>query len=685
MSSKVAPKAYFPHIDGLRTFAVLGVLLEHFHIPGFPGGFLGVDVFFVISGFLITRLIIQERSRTGTFSYGRFYVRRIRRLMPAALVVIVFSIVAFYPILGANDLVSFLRSVPFAIFSISNINFYKVVGYFDNAAQFKPLLHTWSLAVEEQFYLIWPTLLLILLRAGRYLLPATITLMLFSVAGAEIIRPIDFSAAYYLLPFRAFELLIGAILATITSDHSSNYRDIYCLSTRTMTALAGIGLTLILSSYFILSERSPLPGPLSLLVCLGTALVIAYGAHGPVSRILTWQPMVWVGLISYSLYLVHWPVFVYISYRLPDMPSLPLRLAMFPISIVLAAASYYLIEQRFRHPVRKNTRWGNSPFVAAALLMAVLTCVPTGIYAAFPEWRLPSRMPFGPPSMTHVVEKRVPYPRSPTGASMLTYRSSAKNAPKVLILGDSHAGHLRGAAEHYLAPQGIDVDLASLTGCPGLMAVTIRYETLSDTCTRNIEARKALALDPTYDVVILSTRWNAFLSPPQIGGINFPLARLEMPSADNKAPPSSLESSREIFLTSLSETIDAIIASEKKLIIIAQVPPLWNDLAQCQSLFPWVRVNTGRCFRLPIESIIEQSEFADTALQKATDGREGIMLISPRDYMCDTLRCDLTDPETRDYLYRDSNHLDSAGAVWLIMKADQDLGLIEFIRSAKRF
>ena len=175
---------YFAHVDGLRTIAVLGVLWAHFHVPGLPGGFLGVDVFFVISGYLITRLIIKEKLATGGFSYRRFYLRRVRRLLPAALATIALSLAAFFPILGEKDLISFLRSIPFAILPLANVNYYLEVGYFDTAAAFKPLLHFWSLSVEEQFYFIWPTALLMLLAFPRAVLPVTLALLAASVIAS---------------------------------------------------------------------------------------------------------------------------------------------------------------------------------------------------------------------------------------------------------------------------------------------------------------------------------------------------------------------------------------------------------------------------------------------------------------------------------------------------------------------
>ena len=235
---------YFKHIDGLRAVAVLGVLLAHYSIPGVPGGFLGVDVFFVISGYLITRLIIQEKGRTGAFSFRRFYIRRFRRLLPAALFLIGLCFLVFHPVLGTADLSSFLRSIPLSILSLANIGFYREVGYFDTAAEFKPLLHMWSLSVEEQFYLIWPTVLLAILWVRRFGKGILITLFVVCVLVAQITVNKDPSAAYFLLHARAFELLAGALLAAFLAPLSpyARSRD---LSEKTRGHLALVGIALI--------------------------------------------------------------------------------------------------------------------------------------------------------------------------------------------------------------------------------------------------------------------------------------------------------------------------------------------------------------------------------------------------------------------------------------------------------
>lgn len=662
--------------------AVIGVLLAHFHIPGMSGGFLGVDVFFVISGFLITRLIIEEQGRSGNFSYGRFYLRRIRRLFPAALAVILISIVFFYPILGEKDLVSFLRSVPFAIFSLSNINFWKEVGYFDTAAQFKPLLHTWSLAVEEQFYLFWPTALLLLLRLGRGLFAATLLLILISVLGAEWARPEHFSAAYYLLPFRAFELLVGAALAVLMAPASPGFRDIQRLAPPRMAALAGAGMGMILLSFILFDKSAPLPGLASLLPCLGTALVIAYGAAGPVGRFLTWRPVVWIGLISYSLYLVHWPVWVYLTYRLPAEPSLLLSLAMIPLSILLGAASYYAVEQPFRQ--RRPTRRENARFLAAIGGLCCLLILPSLAYKLAPE-RPPAvvaqmRAAYGGP----VARSLVDFPREDP-VYLIERWAAAGDQPRILVLGDSHGGHLRHGLQEVLAPYGFAVDMARIPGCPPLIDITIQRETdlgPDQACSAANGALRALIESPDYKAVILTSRWNL-----AVGERDLPdhwLRHIDYVEIGDPAPRLGMDQTRQLFDRALERTLQALLHSGKAVVLLSQVPPLGNDLNQCQALFPWAADQIGpdaRCARLSRADIERRAAYADHQLQDFGAAAD-ILYIRSNDLMCDGAACLANAPGSGDLLYMDDNHLSKSGSAYYLDALVQQTGLIPFL-SAK--
>ena len=279
---------------------MLSVLLFHLDVALFSGGFVGVDAFFVISGFLITRLI-RDDVAAGKFSFTRFYVRRARRIFPALFLTLAATFVAGYLLFSSQHLMRLGGALVSAVFSVSNFYFWGEAGYFDTAAHLKPLLHTWSLGIEEQFYLLWPAILVFtLLRAPRW---APVALLF--VGGALSLFLSEFfvrwpSIAFYLLPFRAFEFALGAVLVWLNPHRmkSAIWGELW--------VAAGLGM--LGYSIVSFSGETPFPGLNALIPCVGTALIIYGGESRFLSRLLSNPIAVGIGLISYSLYLVHWPV-----------------------------------------------------------------------------------------------------------------------------------------------------------------------------------------------------------------------------------------------------------------------------------------------------------------------------------------------------------------------------------------
>ncbi len=377
------PDRYRPDIDGLRSIAVLSVLFFHFDLAAMTGGFIGVDVFFVISGFLITRLIVDELERDGSFRFGRFYTRRIRRLFPAMLTTYTLSLVAAFLLFSPEEMQRASSSIVYALASISNILFWQEADYFDVAASVKPLLHTWSLSVEEQFYLFWPaTLFLIVTKAPRRLLAPLLGLLaVASLAAAEVMLRHDPAGAFYLLPSRIFEFLMGAAVVWLGRHRPA--RD------GVEDVLLALGLVLIVVPAFLYSKATNFPGLAAALPCAGAALTIYAGRAPRLGLILSNPVTVAIGRWSYSIYLVHWPLFVFWSaYTFADV-SLAEKLALTALSILLGWLQYRLVEERHRH-VRKDS-WSAPWFVTAAVALAVLLAVPAWkIKAAHGlAWRIP--------------------------------------------------------------------------------------------------------------------------------------------------------------------------------------------------------------------------------------------------------------------------------------------------------
>ncbi|WPN49714.1 acyltransferase family protein [Pseudomonas sp. P8_241] len=332
---------YRPDIDGLRAIAVLLVVLYHAKFPVL-GGFVGVDVFFVISGYLIT-FILRREILTDRFSFQSFYVRRIKRLLPAYAFMLLCLSAYCYQYLMPDDLLSYAKSALYSMVAASNIYFFSGTGYFGSAST-EPLLHTWSIAVEEQFYIVWPVILLGLAWAGSKKTARCVIAAIFvgSLVASEIYAVDHKNAAYLLLPFRFFELMIGCTLAL--------YQHRVARLISAPGALSIVGLILIIGSALLMNESFSFPGLNALPVCLGTAFVIAAGFKsqtGIGTKVLGLAPIRYVGKVSYSFYLWHWPVLVLAQYRGIELTHFNAAILMV-FAFAASAISYHLVETPFR-------------------------------------------------------------------------------------------------------------------------------------------------------------------------------------------------------------------------------------------------------------------------------------------------------------------------------------------------
>lgn len=333
---------YRPEIDGLRAIAVLPVMFFHAGFTAFGGGYVGVDVFFVISGYLITSIILSEK-QAGTFSLANFYERRARRILPALFLVMAVSIPFAWLWLLPEDLKDFSASVASISVFLSNWLFYKQSSYFDADAESKPLLHTWSLAVEEQYYVLFPALIILLWKYSRkQILPVLMLLALASLAYAQHRVLVNPSAAFFFLPARFWELLAGALLAFHMLRNRTPHQG---------SQLVGIaGLALILYAVFGFDRDTPFPSLYTLVPVAGAMLVILGASpHTYAGRLLGMKPLVAVGLISYSAYLWHQPLFVYARHLSVGEPGTLTMLGLFAASMALAYLSWRFVEKPFRN------------------------------------------------------------------------------------------------------------------------------------------------------------------------------------------------------------------------------------------------------------------------------------------------------------------------------------------------
>ena len=360
-----------PDIDGLRAIAVGSVVLYHCGFARLlPGGFIGVDIFFVISGFLITGIVSSDIEK-GRFSLIDFYNRRVRRIFPALFCVYAFVFVAAFMTLMPSEVGTVTRNTISSLLFVSNIQFYSQSGYFDISSEFNALLHTWSLSVEEQFYVILPIALYFLRSLPRKRIVALIAVaLLASLAASAWMVTEDQSAAFYLVQYRAWELMIGSLLAiaAVPKAQTPQFANILGL----------VGIALIAGSLLALNSATPFPGLAAVPVCVGTGLILYSGAAIPtiVGRALSLPPLRFVGLVSYSLYLWHWPVWVF-GQQIHEAHGVVDKLLYIAASFGLAVLSWQFIEKPFRHkpyrtaPVRVlvNAACGMTAVLAIALFL----------------------------------------------------------------------------------------------------------------------------------------------------------------------------------------------------------------------------------------------------------------------------------------------------------------------------
>jgi len=339
--------AYRRDIDGLRAIAVLAVVLFHFGVPGITGGFVGVDVFFVISGFLITSIIWRER-QAGRFSFIDFWARRARRILPALFVMIAATLAVGWFLLAPKDYEELGRSAHYQVTFTSNLLFSRQHGYFDASSDIKPLLHTWSLAVEEQFYIFFPLLLALLSSRLKHWRLALFAVLLVSFGMSVWAVQHEPQKAFFLLHLRAWELLAGAMLAV---QPKREWRASPALAQGVSLA----SLALILIAVLGYDAKTPFPGATALLPVLGVVGLIWANGQQPtwVARLLGTRIMVGIGLISYSWYLWHWPVFVYANYAAVDGLSALELAGLMLLSLVLGYLSWRFVET----PFRENVCW----------------------------------------------------------------------------------------------------------------------------------------------------------------------------------------------------------------------------------------------------------------------------------------------------------------------------------------
>ena len=365
-------RRYLPDIDGLRALAVMAVVLFHLDVPGLDGGYVGVDIFFVISGFLISGILV-DRINGDTLRFSEFYSSRIRRLLPAVLATVAATAIAAVLLLQPLELQSFGRSALAAIFSAANFVFYVESGYWDSDSALKPLLHMWSLGVEEQFYLFWPALVWLFIKIGghRGFVISMCLLLVLSLWASITYTTSDQPAAFFLLPFRVWQFCLGALAMVLWR------RQKVSICGQQLLRSAGLALCCVAIATF--ADGSQFPGWLALIPSIGAAMVLIGASATDPSPILANSLARWLGRVSYSMYLVHWPpIALYLSVTQHGITDAA-RLGLGALTLVLTVLLHYGVESRFyRRGEHRTGHWGGAItglLVASALLGICMTAL----------------------------------------------------------------------------------------------------------------------------------------------------------------------------------------------------------------------------------------------------------------------------------------------------------------------
>jgi peptidoglycan/LPS O-acetylase OafA/YrhL len=630
--------AYRPEVDGLRALAVLPVIFFHSGLNLFSGGFVGVDIFFVISGYLITSIILRELA-DDSFSILNFYERRVRRILPALFFVITATLSLGWMLLPPQEMADYLKSIVSVLFFSSNIYFWRTLDYFSPESEFIPLLHTWSLGVEEQFYIFFPLAVMFVWKWKAEILRNTILLAaLLSFLLCIFLSSSHEAFNFYTLPSRAWELLAGSLAAYILS------KDVRGVSSaRTAEMGSAIGLVLILVAIFYLDQNMSYPNEWALLPVFGSFLVILFAKERTyAARILSWKPLVGIGLVSYSAYLWHQPVISFFLIGADGNITNSDRAFLFALILLLSFLTWRYIEKPFRQR-DSISRARIFQFSAATslvlLLIAFSGILSSGFSIRYSEQvNMVSEILISSPMRSECHTSGLDY-LSPSNAC--TY--SSQNA-QWAVLGDSHGVELSFALAQQLEKSGVGVKHLTFSAC----APEIAFTTSVLGCHRWLEDSVSwIKSDQNIKMVVLAFNHIAHEGMERLISVD-----------TNKV----YSSTSEVYFDSLKQLAQAITSSGKKVYIMLPVPKL--NMHINYYLYPRPAfLNTGKSERsvvgIPVELYMNTTKRIRDSLT-AIASQTGSELLDPMLSLCDETYCYGVTEDNPNYF--DEHHMSVHGA-----------------------
>ncbi|MCK5889714.1 MAG: acyltransferase [Methylococcales bacterium] len=644
---------YRPDIDGLRAFAILLVIVFHAYPRLLRGGFIGVDIFFVISGYLITRIILKGVNQ-GSFSLLDFYSRRIKRIFPALLVVLLFCLFSGWFILLADEYQHLGQHIAAGSVYVSNFILASEAGYFDTSAELKPLLHLWSLSIEEQFYLAFPFLIIL---STKFRTPSILTILaclLFSFSLNIYLIKQDQTTAFFYPQMRSWELLIGSAIAYINLYARPQFDQIAHTIFRQKTPnkkinsaniLSWFGFLLIVVAWvFFDTKKIVFPGAWALMPAIGTACLILAGNKAWFNqKILSHKIAVFIGLISYPLYLWHWPLLSYLQIIEMEKPSSGLRFLALILSALLAWATYHFVEKK----VRYREHWG----IPTGLLTGLFLVGATGFqidkqqgYAA----RLPNYSNWTAGELGITPWQKNNFISQPSclkqyGNYIFCLQENKHLAATAVLLGDSHANHFYPGLLNKPATTGGNLFNVGVSSCLPF------FDSPDKKCTQLMNKALNLVIEaPAVKTIILSAYIHSFTDKYIFN--NHEINPIKKPST--------------LLKTAMRNTFQQLLNANKRIIFIFDIPKLDFRPLACRKR-PW-RIN-GQIAKTPCAiqraKINEQQQEYRHFISDVLSEFPTITLWDTSPAFCDTQHCWAM--KNNKMLYRDNNHLNKTGSLYL--------------------
>ncbi|MDA9093856.1 acyltransferase [Methylophilaceae bacterium] len=633
---------YRKEIDGLRALAVLPVILFHAGFATFSGGFVGVDIFFVISGYLITTIIVDEMSK-GSFSLLNFYERRARRILPALFFVMLFTLPFAWLWMLPQDLKSFSQSLVAVPLFASNVLFWLTSGYFNTVSELKPLLHTWSLAIEEQYYILFPLFLILAWKLGKkWIISLLIIVAVLSVSAAQYSSINHPSFTFYLLPTRAFEILIGALI----SFYIHHKQSIISVSQPVRQTVSLAGLALVLFAIFAFDSKTPSPSLYTLIPTIGAGLILVFANDkNIVGKLLSTKIFVGIGLISYSAYLWHQPLFAFAKLRTLDELTNPQLIGLSLSAIGLGYLSWKFIENPFRN--KKIIKVKTLIYFGMLLTILFTTIGLIGhLKKGFPD-RVSeqiTKLLNNPqePFTNELCAKRYPLFRS-FNACLI----SKNESPEILIIGDSHSQHYFKSTSSAL----IDKSVMNLGAWSCLPFASKKY-TSFDNCSEKIDAAVKFATGTdSIKVIILSGYWSYLSS----GGFNIQNQNYRLPDLLTKTQSES-------FIQAGKKVLDEIRKSGKRVILMKDIPDLDFNIQSCFDMSPYKNNSINQLCSMNYKSYKDRYQAYDDLMFSLTKNYPNLEIYSPTNLFCSNETNACYGKKNSEPLYFNSDHLTVTGS-----------------------